>query len=96
MRGLYGKVAGEELELLRYANTWLAVRTRTGRLEYVAPDTVELTGADLELFADRRRGTFHTTGKLPGARGQRRARSSWSGPGAESAIGRYPGPAPSG
>lgn len=55
MRGLRGKVAGHELQLLRYANDWLAVRLPDGRVEYPAPDEVALSATDLALFVDQDR-----------------------------------------
>jgi hypothetical protein len=55
MRGLRGKVAGQELQLLRYANDWLAVRLPNGRVEYPAPDEIALSSADLVLFDDQDR-----------------------------------------
>jgi hypothetical protein len=48
-------VAGHELQLLRYADNWLAVRLPDGRVEYPAPDEVALSSTDLILFGDRDR-----------------------------------------
>lgn len=48
-----GRPAGEQLEPLRYANTWIAALDPSGTVVYVDPDKVQLDQVDLAHFAER-------------------------------------------